>query len=290
MNFKPSNETITITAENVDLTNCDKEQIHIPASIQPHGGMVILDPTSFTIVQVSQNIQAILHCDHTNLVGLPVSEILTPEQIQQLQNCLDHDFSAINPIRITLNNTELNLVIHQNQGFIFLEFEPINTHHKNDFITFYNMTKKIVDQIQVSASLQDLSEIIVKNIREITGFDRVMVYRFDQDGCGHVIAEDKLEHLSSFYGLRYPATDVPKPARRLYRLNYTRLISDIEAQQVPLPSHPKTHEPFDLSYAILRSVSPIHIEYLKNMGVRASMSISLIYENHLWGLIACHHS
>ena len=141
----------------------------------------------------------------------------------------------------------------------------------------------------IGASFEDLSEIIVQNIRRITGFDRVMVYRFDTDGCGHVIAEDKRENLNSFYGLRYPATDVPEPARRLYKLNYIRMIPHVDYQWVHLPNHPVSDEPFDLSFCNLRSVSPMHVEYLKNMGVKASMSISLLKDNELWGLVACHH-
>lgn len=288
MSKVPIQENI-ITAENVDLTNCAKEQIHIPNSIQPHGALIIIDKDSFTIIQTSKNTKTILGYKDTDLIKSPLKKILGKSDIKQIKACLEQDFFAINPIRIKIKKKTLNLIVHKNQNYIFLEFEPIDKKYKNDFMTFYNLTQKVVDEIQASANLQELSEVIVKNIRQLSNFDRVMVYRFDEDGSGNVIAEDKEDHLESFLGLRYPATDVPKAARKLYQLNYIRLIPDIDYQIVELPKNPETNEPFDLSYSTLRSVSPLHIEYLKNMGVQASMSISLLNKQKLWGLIACHH-
>jgi light-regulated signal transduction histidine kinase (bacteriophytochrome) len=282
-------ESIIITSDNVNLSNCAREQIHIPGSIQPHGILIVVDKQAFNILQASKNVTDLFTLKPTDLINTPLIEILDHTIIQKIQDCLNQDFSAINPLRININNQYLNLIVHENDNLIFLEFEPIDEKYNNDFLTFYNMTKKVINEMQSSENLQELSEVIVKNIRELTNFDRVMVYRFDEDGSGDVIAEAKQEALESFYGLRYPATDVPEPARKLYSLNYIRLIADIEYQAVPLANHPETNQPFDLSYSTLRSVSPIHIEYLKNMGVKASMSISLIHENKLWGLIACHH-
>ena len=266
-----------------------QDPIHIPRSIQPHGTLIIVNPETFKVLQVSDNTETFLGYAPQDLLNQPLETVIGATYQQEIMGCLEQDFSAINPIRIRLNNIEMNLIVHKNQEVIFLEFEPINSTYKNNFMTFYNMTKKVVDQIQLSKSLQDLSEIIVENIRKLTGFDRVMVYRFDADGSGHVIAEDKLDSLDSFYGLRYPAIDIPEPARRLFELNYTRLIPTLDHQRIPLPDHPITGEPFDLSYCNLRSVSPCHVEYLKNMGVQASLSISLMQESKLWGLIACHH-
>ncbi|TAE59775.1 MAG: GAF domain-containing protein [Nostocales cyanobacterium] len=282
-------ESIIITSDNVNLTNCAKEQIHIPGSIQPHGTVIVVDQESFNIIQASTNVDIFFARPHTDLINTHLTEILDQTIIQKIQDCLNQDFSAINPLRIKINNQHLNLIVHENDNLVFLEFEPIDEKYNNDFLSFYNMTKKVIDQMQSSGNLQELSEVIVKNIRELTNFDRVMVYRFDADASGDVIAEAKQEELESLYGLRYPAIDVPDTAKKLYSLNYIRLIPDIEYQPVPLPNHPENNQPFDLSYSTLRSVSPCHIEYLENMGVRASMSISLIHENKLWGLIACHH-
>ena len=148
-----------------------------------------------------------------------------------------------------------------------------------------------VSKIQSAKNLKDLCQVTVEEIRKISGFDRVMVYQFDPEGNGAVIAEDKAEKLSPFLGLNYPSSDIPKQARQLYLLNWLRLIPDINYKPVPIVSgkNAVTTQPRDLSFSVLRSVSPIHIEYLQNMGVAASMSISLIKDKELWGLIACHN-
>jgi two-component system, chemotaxis family, sensor kinase Cph1 len=133
--------------------------------------------------------------------------------------------------------------------------------------------------------------IVVKEIRRVTGFDRVMVYQFDSEGAGIVIAEDT-DQETPYLDLHYPSSDIPRQARQLYTLNWLRLIPDAHYQPVALipANHPLTNQPIDLSLSVLRSVSPIHLEYLHNMGVMASMSISLLQNQKLWGLIACHHS
>ncbi len=125
----------------------------------------------------------------------------------------------------------------------------------------------------------------------MTGFDRVMVYRFAQDDSGEVIAESTHAGVESFLGLHYPASDIPRQARGLYERNWLRIIPDVEAVPSPIqPTLDSAGKPLDLSQSVLRSVSPIHIEYLENMGVRASMSVSILREGRLWGLFACHHN
>lgn len=117
-----------------------------------------------------------------------------------------------------------------------------------------------------------------------------MVYRFAEDGSGEVVAETCKPGIGSFKGLHYPASDIPVQARELYKRNLLRVIADVDAVPVAIePAHDEKGQLLDLSYSILRSVSPIHIEYLKNMGVRASMSISILVDGELWGLFACHH-
>ncbi len=282
-------QQIIITSDNVNLTNCAKEQIHIPSSIQSYGALIIVDRKSLQVVQASINVQDIIGYKYSDLLNSHLNKILSNSNIQSIHNCLDKDFYSINPLKIDINNQTLNLIIHENNNFIYLEFEPIDEQYNHDLFTFYKMTKQVIEDMQHSTNFQELSEVIVKNIRELTKFDRVMVYRFDEDGSGHVIAEAKKEEINSFYGLRYPATDIPQPARKLYILNYIRLIDNVERKGVYLPPHPQTNVPFDLSYCNLRSISPIHVEYLNNMGVKASMSISIIQDHKLWGLIACHH-
>ena len=283
-----------VTAANVTLTNCDQEQIHLPGSIQPHGVLFVLQEPQLEIVQVSQNTEALIGIAPQDLVSQPLINVLGEQQTDLLTQYLAKDFEQVNPLKISLTqdneNHLFNGIIHRSpDGTIVLELEPVNSSQETNFFQFYQMTKGTLTKMQSTFDLQDLCQVIVEEIQTLTGFDRVMVYRFDADNSGHVIAETKREDLSPFLGLHYPPTDIPQPARRLYQLNLLRLIPDVDYQPVELPLNPENNQPFDLSYSVLRSVSPIHIEYLKNMGVQASMSISLIQKQSLWGLIACHH-
>ncbi len=220
--------------------------------------------------------------------GKPLSDLMGDRQTEKLQKSLDKDFENVNPISIYLEEN-FNAILHRHDGFVILELEARESEMPKDFLTFYQLTKATLTKIQKALNLEELSAIVVEEVRELTGFDRVMVYRFHPDNSGEVIGESKKEELTPYIGLHYPATDIPQPARRLYALNFLRIIPDVSYEAVELPVNPETNEPFDLSFAVLRSVSPIHVEYLKNMGVLASMSISLVKDGKLWGLVACHH-
>ncbi|NJM73392.1 MAG: GAF domain-containing protein [Scytonema sp. RU_4_4] len=293
-----------ITADNVNLKNCDHEPIHIPCSIQPHGILLVLSEPDLEILQISNNTETILGVTADKLLGQQLSHLLEQDMIAAIASCLQGEFEHINPLKLSIRHqgriTEFNGVIHRSlQNYLILELEPYSSEVTSGFINFYTLTRTTLTKMQQVSNLSELSALIVTEVRKITGFDRVMVYRFDANNSGEVIAEEKLEGLEPYLGLHYPDTDIPKQARHLYILNPLRLICDInyqpaaiiskEPQQTIVNNFPNCSLPLDLSFSVLRSVSPIHIEYLKNMGVRASMSISLIKNNRLWGLIACHH-
>ncbi len=275
--------------ENLNPTNYDRQQIQLPGAIQPHGFLIVLNDPNLDICQVSQNTKQWLDYEPEDLVNQPLSILLNIDQIETIKYCLNQDFNHINPLDLTIKSQLFQGVVHGNQGFIFLELEPVENSLKTNFFQFYQITSGIIKKIQQADNLTELSTIIVKEIQQLTQFDRVMIYRFDENKSGHVIAEEKREDLESFLDLHYPSTDIPTTARHLYGLNFIRLIPDMNYTPVELPNHPETNEPFDLSFAFLRSVSPCHVEYLQNMGVTGSMSISIINNNQLWGLIACHH-
>jgi light-regulated signal transduction histidine kinase (bacteriophytochrome) len=151
------------------------------------------------------------------------------------------------------------------------------------------LVRSMISRLQKSENLRLFYRLGAREMRALTGFDRVMVYRFDHDDSGEVVAEAARSGLESYLGLHYPASDIPKQARILYEKNWLRIIADIGATPSLIVSDKKHSEPPDLSLSILRSVSPIHIEYLQNMGVGASMSVSIIRNGKLWGLFACHH-
>ncbi|GGA07900.1 hypothetical protein CYANOKiyG1_20350 [Okeania sp. KiyG1] len=290
-----SNKTEIITAETVNLTNCDREQIHIPGSIQPHGVLLVLQEPELDIIQVSSNTEKWLNILPENLLKQNIKYLLENRQIDCIRNSLTGDFEYLNPLKLSIkcgNETKIfNSIVHRNNGVVIVELEPCKIESEQDFFQFYKLTCHTITRIQKSANLQELCSIVVREIRRLTGLDRVMIYKFHADNSGEVIAEDKQEELEPYLGLHYPATDIPQPARHLYNVNYLRIIPDINYQSVELlpKNNPLTNQPLDLSFSVLRSVSPIHIEYLQNMGVKASMSISLLKEGKLWGLIACHH-
>ncbi|MCX7593472.1 MAG: GAF domain-containing protein [Fischerella sp.] len=284
------------TAFTADLTNCDTEPIHIPGFVQPHGVLLAIKEPELTILQVSNNIYNFLGFHPEELLNQPLSKLLESEQIDFFNDCLtQEDIQIVNPVEFTIKPFQKTIIfdgiVHRSNGFVILELEPAILEKNNNYFRFYHLVKLAIGKLQSAKTVNEISRIIVKEVRRITGFDRVMFYRFDRDWNGIVIAEDKQENLPSYLDLHYPATDIPKPARKLYSQNWLRLIPDADYQAVAIvpTNNPLTNEPLDLSGAVLRSVSPCHIEYLHNMGVKASMSISIIKNNKLWGMIACHH-
>jgi two-component system, chemotaxis family, sensor kinase Cph1 len=281
---------------DLTLTNCDREPIHIPGAIQAHGMLLTFAAADFIVLQISQNAAEFLGDRPAAFLGQPLSKLMDASQLDIIQSCMNADFENVNPLRLSLqvngNSTEFAGVLHRTDGVIVLELErPIPDRQAVNFFDFYKFVKTPIGRIQNTQTLAELSEQTVNAISTLTGFDRVMIYRFDESGAGHVIAEQKSDRTDSFLGLHYPASDIPKQAKALYRLNLLRIIPDAEYVPVPLspPLNPITGAPLDLSLSVLRSVSPLHTEYLQNMGVRASMSISILRDRQLWGLIACHH-
>jgi two-component system, chemotaxis family, sensor kinase Cph1 len=280
----------------VDLNNCDREPIHIPGLIQPHGMLLVLQEADLEIIQVSSNTFELIGSHPKELLGNPLSSLVTQSQIEAIRQCLSEDFEHANPLNICIENKtkllQFDGIVHHHNNQIILELEPLDTIQKTDFIIFYQRVKGTITKIQKAPTLLSMCEVVVKEVRKITGFDRVMVYQFDSEGAGRVIAEDKKDGLNPYLGLHYPASDIPKQAKQLYTLNWLRLIPNSNYEPVELvPTlNLLDNKPTDLSLSVLRSVSPLHLEYLNNMGVGASMSISLIRDQKLWGLIACHHS
>ncbi|WP_231663004.1 ATP-binding protein [Pseudanabaena sp. 'Roaring Creek'] len=283
-----------------DLTNCDREPIHIPQSIQPHGLLMVLTEAEFKIAQVSANSFDVVGIATEDLLDRPLADFISSDRLEAISKCLDRSFEHINPLVISFATAEdtirnFNGIVHRAiSGEIVLELEPIADCTDREFFYFYHQIKKTLTKIQAAQNLGELCDLIVREIQDITGCDRVMIYRFNESGDGNIIAEVKQPDRESFLGLRYPDSDIPKQAKELYKLNWLRLIPNMDYRPSPLIPSSQIKEigahPLDMSHCCLRSVSPIHIEYLKNMGVAASLTISLIQKQNLWGLIACHHS
>ena len=272
----------------VDLTNCDREPIHIPGLVQSHGALLAFGEDG-VLVHHSANAPALL--GHVPPIGQALNPgVMDPEVEASLQYALTDTVRAGEPQEIAVDGRAVDVVYHRHAGRTIVEFEtrdgqPPALHH------FAVQAQRSLSRIQKTKGLEALLTAVTEEVERLTGFDRVMFYRFRHDQSGDVVREVKRPHLESFLGLRYPASDIPSQARRLYVLNPLRFIADVGSAPVPLvpDAGPGTSEPLDLSHAVLRSVSPIHIEYLTNMGVSASMSVSVVVEGSLWGLVACHH-
>jgi chemotaxis family two-component system sensor kinase Cph1 len=282
-----------VNREVVNLTNCESEPIHIPGSIQPHGFLMGIIEDTQIIDYCSANCKDFIGLSPDQVLGRTLADIFQKDQSEKFEYYWKHDKNnQVTPFVFLLGDLKFNTSVNSSGDILILEFEPIPDGGL-DASDLYLQTRSFVSILQKNSFLPELCQDIADETRAITGYDRVMIYRFDEEYNGEVIAESKREDLNSFSGQKYPHTDIPAQARELYIRNPLRVIFDVNYQPVPLltlnDSVEKSNKSLDLSLSILRSVSPIHIEYLKNMGVGATLTISLLNNNKLWGLIACHH-
>ncbi|GAA4324678.1 ATP-binding protein [Mucilaginibacter gynuensis] len=279
----------------IDLTNCDREPIHIPGQIQSHGFFIVVDDACF-IRFYSENVFNFLPSIPTDLLGRHIQDIEPligknepPDFINQLLNFGrgNKSFDQTNPFQTDIQGKPFYLIISKADNYFVLEFETATSDMNLDL---QKMIGRSISEMLADKNLQHLLNNSARQVKQVIGYDRVMIYRFAEDGHGEVLAEAKNDDLEPWLGLHYPASDIPKQARELYKVNLTRLIANVHTT----PSKVVTSAnfgttPLNLTHSQLRAVSPIHIQYLKNMGVDSSFSISLLYKGELWGLIACHN-
>lgn len=271
-----------------NLSNCEREQIHLAGSIQPHGALLTARESDGVIVQESGNAAAFLGCDRP-LLGARLRD-LGGDLWDRSRPYVDRPVDAIPiAVRCAVGSREepFNALLHRvSRGGLVVELE-----HAGPVVDYTLAIQRGVETILSSSTLRGLCDSCAGMFRDLTGYDRVMVYRFDAEGHGEVFSETKRPELEAFFGNRYPASDIPQIARRLYERNRVRLLADVNYAPSALEPRlsPLTGEELDMSMCFLRSVSPIHIQYLKNMGVAATLVVSLMVGGDLWGLISCHH-
>jgi len=282
-----------MSTQHFTIENCEDEPIHIPGAIQPHGLLFACHGEDLTVTQVSENVIALLGVPSERVLNRPLSahfdrkcfaHLLSPPSASSIRDA--------NPFRmIARDGKRFDAVAHVCGDTIVVELEPAHNTPGETVGGFDPALRASVVRLQRAQTIADLMCAAAEEVRRLTGFDRVMVYRFDSEWNGEVVAECKRDDLEAFLGHHYPASDIPAQARRLYTVNWLRFVADVKYKPARLiPSEdPKTQRPLDLSHSVLRSVSPVHIEYLVNMGVTASMSISLVIDGVLAGLLACHH-
>jgi two-component system, chemotaxis family, sensor kinase Cph1 len=273
-----------------DLADCVREQIHRLGGVQTYGALVAA--RAGVVEMVSANTTEVHGLSVDELIGAPLALLLGDEQCEAVLGLAEDCAAAAETVPVTVGDgREFHVTVYVADGLVVLEFEPADTVSRLSFARTYAPIRQALTRLQRAGSVAEACRAAVREVRAITGYDRVVAYRFDTvDGPGEVIAEDVADDWAPWLGLWFPATDIPPQARRLYEQNWIRVIADVDdpgAGLVP-PLLPGAGVPLDLSLSVLRTVSPFHLEYLRNIEVTSSMSVSLLADGRLWGLIACH--
>ncbi|MDO9353134.1 MAG: ATP-binding protein [Solirubrobacteraceae bacterium] len=277
----------------IDLDNCDREPIHIPGAVQPHGVLLVARTSDGEIVQTSANTQAVLGHAPDAILGQTLSALAGAGTAERLGASAQRTSGpVIRPDRLELFTGTIfdAQTFTPAEGLLGVELEPADP-DEPDALTAITRVGAWSASLQACDSIESMAAAAATALRELTGYDRVWTYRFEADGHGVVIAEDADPSLESFLGLHFPESDIPRQARELYVRNRVRVIPDVAAVVAPLVPvlNPETDTSLDLSGGSLRAVSPMHIRYLTNMGVRASLSVSIVVGGRLWGLLSAHH-
>lgn len=275
----------------VDLTNCDREAIHLIGAVQSVG-FLIAATADLIVAQVSVNAPEWFGRPVDELLGTSLTALLAPEALHTLRNrlsVLSGSDAVERAFGVPLfgDARRFDLALHLSGGKIILEGEPSEPEGDTNAAS---LVRTLIARLQKKAGVPAFVKEAARQMRMLTGYDRVMVYRFHKDGSGEVVAEERHADMEPFLGLRYPASDIPQQARALFLRNPMRIVADVTATAVPvMPPRDPEGRLLDLSLSVLRSHSLIHIEYLRNMGVGATMTVSIYRDGLLWGLFACHH-
>jgi len=303
---EPAHRAFTAGAANVQ---CDAEPIHIPGGIQPHGYLLCLSST-LTIIQASENVGTLVGCPVEQLLGEPVDVVIgaaaaarvahaaatamldeTPLYVGVMENPFFSPREGVQDhLAAAVDGPELDITMHRHDGNLIVELEVARHSNADVFASMYPLVRTFTRSLQDVETLTELGDLAVREVRAMTGFGRVLLYKFDDEGRSQVLSEHIEDGYASFLNQLFPASDIPRQARALYVKQRVRLVANAQAKAARLvpAMNPATGRPTDLSYAALRSFSPIHLEYMRNMGTYASMSVSLVVRGQLWGLISCH--
>jgi len=295
-------QAYSVKRHGLTLDNCDSEPVQTPGCVQDHGALLVLRLSDLSILQASDNAMAVLGHAPESLLGQPVAAVIGTAGQLKVRGMLASEPTECNPLyvltlaaagRVQFSGAStgvLDVTMHTINGVVILEFESMG---RTDIANpdYYALVKKIVSQLRAADSLQQFCDSVTQQIRDLTGMDRAMVYKFHADGHGEVFAESRRDGLHSWMGLHYPAQDIPKPARDIFCKTWIRPIPDMShglAELVPLVN-PDTGKPLEMTYCALRGVSIMCTEYFRNMGVAATLTMSIRRNDVLWGLITCHH-
>lgn len=255
------------------IAKCDLEPVRYIGAVQKFGGLIICDPSTLRVKQISENTPTLLGLAPSELLGQSLGDIFA--------------LPSLNAPYVSFSERGKQIFTYERAGYRYFEIEPTPT---SDAGALSNQLRSALDSIHNQNNWQQFLAEGVRQVQAISGFDRVMIYRFHEDNHGEVVAEAVRPGVESYMGLHYPASDIPAPARETFLHNWVRIIPDITAPAEPLVGERLPgNDPSDLGQTLVRAVSPIHLVYLKNMRVAASLTLSIISEGKLWGLVACHH-
>jgi diguanylate cyclase (GGDEF)-like protein len=278
----------------VDLSNCEREPIHIPGSVQPHGVLIVAGMPDLMVLYLSANAEALLGMSAASILGRPLAACLGEEVAGRVVRHDDRGRIVAETHRFVTLPIQAGVACHFDirpmNGLLYLEVQRALFDKDDERLPA--RAQIVIDSMRTAGNLEQLLKLAAHQLRQLTNYDRVMVYRFNEDGHGHVVAEDCDAAMDPYLDLHYPASDIPAQARKLYLLQRIRVLSDVNYVPVPLLAHAvpgSDPPPLDMTFCDLRSMSPIHVEYLKNMGVSATLTLSLIVDEQLWGLFVCHH-
>ncbi len=294
-----SNEGVPPVAEGskvateASLDHCAREAIHIPGAIQPHGALLAFDPGSMTIRHASTNAKDWLPIAPTPLRGRSLSSLFDQGTCQLIDRAVRattaqdvrHEIVDLRSADPSHSGLPLQALVHRFGGLGILEVEAASAQQMD----WMNLHSRVVASLRAASDLDETLAVVTREIKSLTGFDRVMLYRFNPDWHGEVVQELHEPGMAPYLGLHYPASDIPAQARELYRSNPVRYIADVGYSPVPVLASLDTREPLDMSHCSLRSVSPMHLQYLQNMGVASTLCLSILVDGELWGMVACHH-
>ncbi|RXK83752.1 GAF domain-containing protein [Filimonas effusa] len=284
---------MNINTNNYDSTFCGSLPIHHINVIQPYGVLLVLEQESLNIVQASENVPQIFEITAQELVQHSLAEYLDERSAATLKSKFEKKIRDKIPVLLTINGVKVLSIIHARERYLLLELElaTMGQTSETPFVDVYQDIKYAMAAIDLAETTREICRIAAQELKKISGFDKVMVYQFDAQWNGNVVAEEMEEGMESYMGFTFPASDIPKQARALYLKNPYRFIPDrlYKPEKLYPVINPLTHSFVDLSDCNVRGVAAVHLEYLKNMGVIASMSTRIIHNDTLWGLIACHH-
>ncbi len=289
---------MNIQKKNFDSAFCGSLPLHHLNVIQPHGVLLVLGKDGRFILQASENVLQLLGISAPDIVNTPFADYANAEGLALLSKRFQRDVGGKVPVHIQLRcrsrRVDTICLTHAQAEYLILEFFATSEAEGSNFsfINMFRQVKYITAALETAATKAELCAVAARELKEFSGFDKVLIYRFDEDWNGAVVAEVKEEGMESYMGLKFPASDIPKQARQMYIRNAYRLIPNRQYEPVRIYPvlNPLTNAFLDMSDCEIRGVAAVHLEYMKNMEINASMSTRILLNgDHLWGLISCHH-